>query len=212
MPARRKASSKVDTTTGAILDGAPDTTHQRLESAIAQEAASVRRWLRPDGLSRHGREIMYGLAILALISIGAVLGAFTKELMERHTSNAAIAAAMRTAIPVVRSTEVEIDPGKYDGKLLDVVMNVTKGGVYKSGKGLYLQEREQGVSLVVFQSAFAGFGEGMEEHPDRIVAQYIGKYVKARGTVRSAGAQQDGSRRLSMVIYAPGLLSEIPER
>jgi hypothetical protein len=123
-----------------------------------------------------------------------------------------MAAAMRTAIPVVRSTEVEIDPGKYDGKLLDVVMNVTKGGVYKSGKGLYLQEREQGLSLVVFQSAFAGFGEGMEEHPDRIVAQYIGKYVKARGTVRSSGPQPDGSRRLSMVIYAPGLLSEIPER
>jgi len=44
-------------------------------------------------------------------------------------------------------------------------MNVTKGGVYKSGKGLYLQEREQGLSLVVFQNAFAGFGEGMEEHP-----------------------------------------------
>jgi hypothetical protein len=119
---------------------------------------------------------------------------------------------MRTAIPVVRSTELEVDPGKYDGKLLDVVMNVTKGGVYKSGKGLYLQEREQGLSLVVFQSAFAGFGEGMEDHPDRIVAQYIGKYVKARGTVRSSGPQQDGSRRLSMVIYAPGLLSEIPER
>ena len=147
-----------------------------------------------------------------LIGIGAVLGAFTKEFTERHTSNAAIAQAMRTAIPVVRALDIDVDPGRYDGKLLDVVMNVTKGGVYKSGKGLYLQEREQGLSLVVFQSAFAGFGEGMEEHPDRIVAQYIGKYVKARGTVRSFGTQADGGKRLSMVIYAPGLISEIPER
>jgi hypothetical protein len=91
-------------------------------------------------------------------------------------------------------------------------MHVTKGGVYKSGKGLYLQEHEQGLSLVIFQSAFAGFGEGMDEHPDRIAAQYLGKVVKARGTVRSFGTQADGGKRLSMVIYAPGLLSEIPER
>ena len=84
-------------------------------------------------------------------------------------------------------------------------MNVTKGGVYKSGKALYLQEREQGLSLVIFQSAFAGFGEGMEEHPDRIVAQNLGKYVKARGTVRSSGRQQDGSRRLSLVVRTRAL-------
>ena len=204
----------LDPNTGELTD-LPNTPVQdaRLDAASLAEARGKRRWLgEADTISRVPKELLVACALVGALGLGAFLGGAGQGWLKQSSEAHQIALAMRTAIPVVRSLTVDVDPGKFDGKLVDVVMSINRGGVYKSGKGLYLQEYEGGMSLVVFQSAFAGFGEGMEDHPDRIVSQYIGKVVKARGTVRSFGQQADGQKRMSMVIYAPGLLSEVPER
>lgn len=140
---------------------------------------------------------------VASIGAAAALGIWTRPQLERQTSMTQIAQAIATSVPAVRAQEVSNDPGKYTGKVIDIVMAVNRGGVYKSGKGLYLQEYEGGVALVIFQSAFAAF-VGESGRAEDIPAKYIGKYVKARGIV------QKFNDRLSMIVSAPGLLSEIP--
>lgn len=140
---------------------------------------------------------------VAAIGASAALGMWTQPHVERQTSMAQIAQSIATSVPAVRAQEVSNDPGKYTGKVIDMVMAVNRGGVYKSGKGLYLQEYEGGVSLVIFQSAFQAF-VGESGRAEDIPAKYIGKYVKARGIV------QKFNDRLSMIVSAPGLLSEIP--
>ena len=184
----------------------------RYDAAIAAEQGSVARWLpRWDSISQAPRRMLIACALVGALGAGGILGGVGKGWVETSQSNHQIALAMRTAVPVVPALTVDTDPGKYTGKLLDVVMSINRGGVYKSGKGLYLQEFEGGMSLVIFESAFAGFlAEG--EKPDAIVSRYIGKTVRARGTVRAFGQTKDGAQRLSMVVYAPGLLSEMPQR
>ena len=184
----------------------------RLDDPIAAEAFTASKWVpRWDTISQTPRRILLACVLVGTLGAGAFLGGVGKSWMETSQSNHQIAMAMRTSIPVVPALQVDVDPGKFDGKLIDVVMSINRGGVYKSGKGLYLQEFEGGMSLVVFESAFAGFlAEG--EKPDAIVTRYIGKTVRARGTIRSFGQGKDGGKRMSMVVYAPGLLSEMPQR
>ena len=175
---------------------------QREAQAIAQEERSASRWLLDEWHVYRPSWLIVGV-FMASIGAAAALGMWTRPHYERQTSMAAIAQSIATSVPAVRAQEVSNDPGKYVGKVIDMVMAVNRGGVYKSGKGLYLQEYEGGVSLVIFESAFKGFvGEGGK--PEDIPARYIGKYVKARGIV------QKFNDRLSMIVSAPGLLSEIP--
>jgi len=164
-----------------------------------------------DSISQMPRKFVLACALIGALGVGSFMGSVGQSWVKASADNHALAQSLRTTIPVVRALDIDVDPGKYDGKLLDVVMDITKGGVYKSGKGLYLQERDQGFALVVFESAFAGFLVDGEK-PDSIVSRYVGKTVRARGTVRSFGQQKDGEKRMSMVVSAPGLLSEVPQR
>ena len=175
---------------------------QREAQAIAQEERSVQRWLLDEWHVSRPSWLTVGV-FMASIGAAAAFGMWTRPHYERQTSMAQIAQSIATSVPAVRAQEVSNDPGRYTGKVIDMVMAVNRGGVYKSGKGLYLQEYEGGVSLVIFESAFEAFtGEGGK--PADIPARYIGKYVKARGIV------QRFNDRLSMIVSAPGLLSEIP--
>lgn len=182
------------------------------DNAIAAEAQSAKHFMpKFDSMSHTAKEFLYAIAVVSLLGFGAFMGGWGKSWVDQSKSNHEIALAMRTAIPVVRALDIDVDPGKYDSKLMDVVLNITKGGVYKSGKALYLQENEGGFSVVIFESAFPGFlVEG--EQPSSIIARYVGKTVKARGTVRSYGQSKDGQKRMSLILYAPGLISEITER
>lgn len=183
----------------------------KTERAIRSDQIARRRLRFPDAITKSGKNIIIACSIVLLVGVSAIIGAYTKELTERTVNNAELARSLRTAIPVVRAVEVDVDPGQYAGKLVDVVLTVTKGGMFKSGKGLYMSERDNGFTLVIFQSAFASFNE---ENPANIVAHYIGKYVKARGIIRrfQGPTSQSGEARYSMTISAPGLLSEIPEK
>ena len=184
----------------------------RLDDPIAAEAFTASRWVpKWDSISQTPQRVLLACALVGALGAGALLGGVGKGWVETSQSNHQIALSMRTSIPVVPALQVDVDPGKFDGKLIDVVMSINRGGVYKSGKGLYLQEFEGGMSLVIFESAFTGFlSDG--EKPDAIVSRYIGKTVRARGTVRAFGQTKDGGKRMSMVVYAPGLLSEMPQR
>jgi hypothetical protein len=71
-------------------------------------------------------------------------------------------------------------------------MNVTTGGVSKSGKSVYLQETPGGMSLVFFESAFEHFGGA-----NGIAPRFLGKTVKVWGTNRQF---QDC---ISLVVFAP---------
>ena len=185
------------------------------EDAIASESRSASRWINrakdrmAEGMSDQLKWILVSTLFLAA---GATLGIFGQPIMERQIAATALQKAMATSIPVVNATNVAIDPGKFAGKLTDVIMTPTRGGVFKSGKGLYIAESEDGMSLVIFESAFAAFEEAWQvTRPDQIAAHLIGKVIKARGTVQ-ARPQKDGSSRTSMIVYAPGLLQVIPER
>ena len=175
---------------------------QREAQAIAQEERSASRWLLDEWHVYRPSWLTVGV-FMASIGAAAALGMWTRPHYDRQTSMAALAQSIATSVPAVRAQEVSNDPGRYTGKVIDMVMAVNRGGVYNSGKGLYLQEYEGGVALVIFQSAFEAFtGEGGK--PEDIPARYMGKYVRARGIV------QKFNDRLSMIVSAPGLLSEIP--
>lgn len=200
----------LDTGTGEMTP-IPEARH--IEQHIVAEAVRAHRWIpRTDAISDGAKRMLWGSGIVALVGLSALAGGFTRDLTERQTTAAAIARSMQTAIPVVAGLAVDVDPGKFEGKLTDVVMTITKGGVFKSGKGLYLQEHDGGMSLVIFESAFEAFLGPEGGKPSDIVARLIGKTVKARGTIRAFGQEKDGNRRLSMVLYAPGLLSELPSQ
>jgi len=183
---------------------------------IAAEARNARKWLRRSR-DYVGEALSTELSVVLLcagcMAVGAVLGFFGQPMLERQTNATALYQAMKTAIPVVSAVEIAVDPGKYVGKLVDVVMTPSRGGLFKSGKGLYVSESEGGLSLTIFESAFPQFLDAYQvARPEDLVSHLIGKYVKARGTIRSVLVQKDSSQRTSMVIYAPGLLSIIPER
>jgi hypothetical protein len=185
-----------------------------LARQIEAEAKSARRWIKRsadrmvEGFAADIHWLMIGAAMLA---VGCVLGMWGQPMWQAHTQASAMYESLKTAIPIVPALNVDVDPGKYDGKLTDVMMTVTRGGVYKSGKGFYVGEHEGGMSIVVFESAFPAFmvAYGVTQ-PDQIVAHLMGKYIKARGTVRRFGTGDKA--RMSMVIFAPGLLTEIPEK
>ena len=179
---------------------------ERVETAIQEEARIVARHTPREWLAENMPGRFSWLLVCMAAGASMALGVAIKPMMERQTQATALYKAMQTSIPVVRALEVDMDPGKYEGKLIDVVMSVNRGGVYKSGKGVYLQELEGGMSLVIFESAFAQFTSEGGKAAD-IPATYIGKYVKARGTVKRFG---NNGGRMSMVVYAPGLLTEIP--
>jgi len=165
-----------------------------------------------DRIGQLPRKFVLACALVAALGVGSFMGSVGAAWVARSRDNHELAQSLRTAIPVVRALDIDVDPGRYTGKLLDVVLDVTRGGVYRSGKALYLQEREQGLALVIFQSAWAGFLTDGEK-PDAIVSRYVGKTVKARGTVRSFGTPAGGeSQRMSLIISAPGLLQELPQK
>lgn len=179
---------------------------QREARSIADETGMKhKRWMWDNAYSHYRPTWFHAIVILAAIGTSAALGFVTRPIMERQTTMAQIAQSITASVPAVRALDVAMDPGKYSGKLIDVVMSVNRGGVYKSGKGLYVQESEEGMSLVVFESGFQGFYEAWGlTRPDEIPARLIGKVIRARGTVRTF------NNRLSMIIYAPGLISELP--
>lgn len=216
---RTKVGLNPDTT--MLVDTATGELHE-LPSA-AQETARIdefnagmltsRSWREGyDAISAGGKRIVVALGICGLIAGAALLGGYTSKLTAQQRSDTELAMAMRTAIPVVNALEIAIDPGKYRGKLVDVIMSPTRGGVFKSGKGLYLQESEGGMSLTVFESAFEQFKQAWELREAGDIAPYlIGKIIKARGTIQSVPNSRDGSVRTSMVVYAPGLIQILPE-
>jgi len=175
-----------------------------VEEAIVEEARIPKqRWTWDSGYAHYRPTWFHAVVLLAAVGTSAAMGYLTRPIMERQTTMTAIARSMAVSVPVVRALEVSADPGKYQGRLVDVVMNVTRGGLFRSGKGLYLQEHEGGMALTIFASAFDQFvGEGGK--PEDIPAKYIGKYIRARGIVTRF------NDRVSMIIYAPGLMSEIP--
>lgn len=221
MPAKKVRTAEtlvlLDPETGELKDLPQDVLKNRqdLNVQLREEAEVQRRWLRRSADWVEGRLLGdWKLAIVGagFLAIGAVLGVFGQPIYQQRTNEAALYAAMKTAIPVVTAVEVAVDPGKYVGKLVDVIMTPTKGGVFKSGKGMYIAESAGGISLVIFESAFASFQEAYRvEKPADIASHLIGKFIKARGTVQSR-PQADGANRTSMVVYAPGLISVIPER
>lgn len=196
----------------------PDTkAHEaRLDAASQAEFYVKKRWLPRWDAASDGmhRTLMAGVLVLALGS-AAIVGAFTKELMARHKSDAELAQAMRTSVPVVNALEVAIDPGKYAGKLVDIIMTPTIGGVFKSGKGLYIAESSGSLSLTIFESAFVAFEQsyGVSTAAD-IAGHLIGHVIRARGQIQARPNPKDGSTRTSMIISAPGLiqvLSDVPK-
>ena len=207
----------LDPDTGEVKDLPADVLHNRkdLHVQLAEEAESKRKFLgRARDRMVEGMSFNLGFLLMGagLLAIGATLGMFGQPIYEKHTQAASLYKAMQTSIPVVNALEVAVDPGKFVNKLTDVIMTPTRGGVFKSGKGLYIQESEGSVSLTIFESAFITFQQAYGvDQPDQIVSHLIGKVIKARGTVQSR-PQKDGSSRTSMVVYAPGLIQIIPER
>lgn len=222
MPTKKKAPADhlviLDPNTGELKD-LPEgvlKNRQDLNSQLREEAEVQRRWFVRSHDWVEGRlfgEWKIAVACAVCIATGAVLGIFGQPMYEKHTQAASLYKAMQTAIPVVNALEVAVDPGKYAGKLVDIIMTPTKGGVFKSGKGLYIAESEGGLSLVIFESAFASFQEAYHvEKPADIASHLIGRVIKARGTVQSRPDPKTSTSRTSMVVYAPGLISVIPER
>lgn len=197
----------VNTSTGELHD-LPGPQDQ-----VIHEFARPSHWREHyDEISAGGKRILLALGICVLVAGSALLGGLTSKITAQQKSDTELAMAMRTAIPVVNALEVSIDPGKFRGKLTDVIMSPTRGGIFKSGKGLYLQESEGGLSLTIFESAFEQFKQAWHLQDAAEIAPYlIGKMIKARGTVQSVPNSKDGSVRTSMVVYAPGLVQILPD-
>jgi hypothetical protein len=199
---RRPRANGADRSSAAQHE-VPHMYEARMEAAIVAEEASARRWgfgrvERSFTALAEGGPFMWLILAISL-AVVFVFGRYGPSLQQEMDQGQIIARALATAVPVVSALEVSVDPGKYTGKLMDVVMQVNNGGVSKSGKSIYLQETQAGMALVIFESAFESFG-GVNE----IAPRFIGKTVRARGTIRQF---QD---RVSLAVFAPGLISEIP--
>jgi len=207
----------LDPETGELQDLPKGVLRNRgdLQSALIEEAHSKKKWTKRATdytMERMSDNIGWLLLSAAFLAVGAVLGMFGAPIYERQTQAAQLYKAMATSIPVVNAMEVAMDPGKFVGKLTDVVMTPTSGAVFKSRKGMFLSENNLGLSLVIFESAFEVFQTAYDvETADDIAPYLIGKTIKARGIVQNR-IQADGSTRTSMIISAPGLIQIIPER
>ena len=221
MPARVRSKVGMNPKTTKLVDVATGEIHDlpkagqeraRMEQVNAQEFFLGSRWRQGlDTISAGGKRMLMGVGVVLLVGGGAILGGYTSKITAQHQTDAELAMSLRTAVPVVNALEVAIDPGKYAGKLVDVIMTPTRGGVFKSGKGLYIQESEGSVSLTIFESAFVQFQEAYGvSKPEDIAPALIGKIIRARGTVQSRPNPKDGSTRTSMVVYAPGLIQILP--
>lgn len=207
----------LDPATGELKDLPEDVLKNRqdLNGQLMEEAERKAHWMQRAtdwtmvGLANNLRMVVVSLGCIA---IGAVLGIFGQPHFEQHTQAAQLYKAMQTSVPVLNALEVSGDPGKYAGKLVDVVMTPTQGGVFKSGKGLFIAEHREGLSLVIFESAFSFFQEAYGvEKPENIPAALIGKTIKARGMVQNR-PMPNGQSRTSMIVSAPGLIQILPEK
>lgn len=212
----RKAAEKapvilVNNLTGEIYDlPNPKEAEAKLHQENIAENFARSRW--HDSISERGKRMLKGIAMVGLLGTCALIGAYGSKLSERHITDAALAASMRTSIPVINAMEATMDPGKYRGQLVDVVMIPTRGGIFKSGKGLYITEYDGSVALTIFESAFGQFQEAWDlKAAGDIAPHLIGKIIKARGTIQTM-IGKDGNQRVSMVVNAPGLIQVLPER